>query len=177
MEDQLHIANEPRAPSADAAPRLGGFEDFVQAEHASLYGALCLIVHDRAEAEDLAQDAFLRIWERWDRVREMESPAGYLFRVAMNLHRSRVRRASLTVRRALAPRPARDPMAEVETRDEVMRALATLTPGQRASVVLVDLLEYSSEEAAQILGVKSATVRVQASKARAALRRNTGETT
>jgi RNA polymerase sigma-70 factor (ECF subfamily) len=63
-------------------------------------------------------------------------------------------------------------MAEVETRDEVMRALATLTPGQRASVVLVDLLEYSSEEAAQILGVKSATVRVQASKARAALRRN-----
>ena len=41
------------------------------------------------------QEAFVRVWERWDRVAGVEDPVGYLFRTAMNLHRSALRRALL----------------------------------------------------------------------------------
>jgi RNA polymerase sigma-70 factor, ECF subfamily len=43
---------------------------------------------NRAEAEELAQDAFLKVWERWDRVADIEEPVGYLYRTAMNLSAS-----------------------------------------------------------------------------------------
>lgn len=151
------------------------FEDFVQTEHADLYSALCLIIRDRGEAEDVMQEAFLKVWERWDRVQEMEHPAGYLYRTALNLHRKRIRRASVAIRRAVGLGPSRDSLADVETHDAVVRALGALTPRQRESVVLVDLLEYSSEEAAGLMGIASATVRVLASQARAAIRNNAGD--
>ena len=69
------------------------FEDFFKAEQHRLFGALCLLTHDRIEAEEIDQDAFVRVWERWDRVGAMADPTGYLYRVAMNLFRSRYRRA------------------------------------------------------------------------------------
>lgn len=183
MDEPLRIVSEhaPTAPNerplgeeADQAALID-FENFVETEHASLYGALCLIIRDRGEAEDLMQEAFLKVWERWDRVQGMEHPAGYLYRTALNLHRKRMRRASVAVRRAVGLGPSRDPLADIETRDAVVRALDALTPRQRESVVLVDLVEYSSEEAAEIMGIKAATVRVLASQARAAIRQNAGE--
>ena len=44
------------------------------------------------------QEAFVRIWERWDKVGRLEEPTGYLYRAAMNIVRSRYRRASLALR-------------------------------------------------------------------------------
>ena len=38
-----------------------------------------MITGSRAEAEELAQDAFLKVWERWDRVADMDEPIGYLW--------------------------------------------------------------------------------------------------
>ena len=117
------------------------------------------------------QEAFLRIWERWDRVGGLDDPVGYLYRTALNLHRKRLRRAGVALRRAIAPTPPVDAIAEVESRDAVLRALATLTPRQRMSVVLTDLLEYPSAEAAKVMGISASTVRVLASQGRATLRR------
>ena len=65
----------------------------------SLYAHLCLITGNRAEAKELSQDAFLKVWERWDRVAGMEKPIGYLYRTAMNLFRKRYRRAVLALRK------------------------------------------------------------------------------
>jgi RNA polymerase sigma factor (sigma-70 family) len=93
----------------------------------------------------------------------------------MNLYRKRRRRAAVAIRHAIRPRPPRDQLAEVESRDEVLRALATLSPRQRMSLVLTDLLDYSSEEAGTLMGVKATTVRVLASQGRAALRAGTGD--
>ena len=67
---------------------IADFEAFFDAEHRGLYSALVLITHDRHEAEELMQDAFLKLWERWGRVGAMDDPAGYLFRTAMNLFRT-----------------------------------------------------------------------------------------
>jgi DNA-directed RNA polymerase specialized sigma24 family protein len=51
-----------------------------------------------------------------------------------------------------------------------MRALAQLSPQQRAAVVLVDLLEFSSDEAARVLGIRPSTVRMHTSRAHKALK-------
>lgn len=56
------------------------FEEFFSAERDRLFRALCLITGSRDESEDVAQEAFLRVLERWDRVGGMEDPAGYLHR-------------------------------------------------------------------------------------------------
>ena len=53
-----------------------------------------------------------------------------------------------------------DAIAEVDALDLAMRALVTLSPRQRAAVVLTDLLDFPSEEAAQMLGIRASTVRL-----------------
>jgi RNA polymerase sigma-70 factor (ECF subfamily) len=57
----------------------------------------------------------------------------------------------------------------------VVRAMAPLTPAQRAAVVLVDVLGLNSEEAGEALGIRPSTVRVLAARGRAALRETWGE--
>ena len=150
-----------------------GFEEFFRAEHLRLRRALYLVTGSLDEAEEIAQEALVRTWERWDRVRGMRDPTGYLYRVAMNVHRSAVRRARRAALRVLATDSPRNPFAEAEDRDEAARALRTLTPRQRAALVLTELLGYGSEEAGRILEIKPVTVRVLASEGRAALRATT----
>jgi len=55
------------------------FDAFVDAETARFHGALRLLTRDRAEAEDLMQDAYLKVWERWHHVGSLEDPTGYLY--------------------------------------------------------------------------------------------------
>src|SRR5439155_18445934 len=78
------------------APEVSGpssFEAFFDAEHVKLFGTLCVVTGDVAEAEDLMQEAFVRVWERWERVSRHPDPAGYLYRTAFNIQRNRYRRA------------------------------------------------------------------------------------
>src|SRR6478736_10515180 len=75
------------------------FEDFFRTEYRRLVRALYLLTSDRTEAEDLAQEAMARVFERWDRLRAAASPTGYLYRVAMNLHRNRLRSLRVRARR------------------------------------------------------------------------------
>src|SRR5687768_18221933 len=64
------------------------FETFYGAESQLLFRRLWLVTGNRAEAEELMQDAFLRVWERWDRVGAMDDPVGYLYRTAMKDRKS-----------------------------------------------------------------------------------------
>jgi RNA polymerase sigma-70 factor (ECF subfamily) len=146
------------------------FEDFFELHHPPLFRALWLISRNRAEAEDVVQDAFLRLLERWDSVRSLADPEGYLYRTAMNVLRSHRRRALVALRRAVGHLPHDDQMALVESRDAVVRALAILTPRQRASIVLTEVLGLTSVEAAEALKVKPSTVRVLAARARHVLK-------
>jgi RNA polymerase sigma-70 factor (ECF subfamily) len=152
------------------------FETFVTDHQDRLFGALCLITGDRFEAEEIVQEAFLRVFERWERISAMDEPAGYLFRVGMNVFRTRRRRAALGVRRAMgwAP-PSSDEFAEVEVRETVLHGLAQVSEDQRAALVVTALYGLSSEEASKVLGVKPSTVRARATRARAALRDAIGE--
>src|SRR2546423_8027378 len=123
-------------------PQALSFEDFYEVEHERLFGALYLVTGNRQEAEDLMQEAFVRLLERWDLVQSLESPEGYLYRTAMNTFRTRYRRTLLAARRLFAPRTRPDAFEEVELRADVRRALAGLTKRQRAAIVLTELLGY-----------------------------------
>lgn len=149
---------------------VSSFEEFFLRERTALFGALCLVTRNRHEAEDLVQDAFVRVLERWDRVGVMDDPRGYLYQTAMNAFRSRYRRALLVAKRTFGVAPPDDAMAMVDARDAAVRALATLSPRQRVAVVLTDLLGYPSEEAARMLGIRASTVRMHTSRAHAALK-------
>ncbi len=163
-----------RRPAARRADR--GLRELRRAQpRAPLYGALCLLTKDRYEAEEIAQEAFVRIFERWDRVRRVDDPTAYLFRTAMNVFRKRYRRAKLALRRTLSVVPRDDFVERIEADDLVVRAVAQLPTDQRAALIATSLLGYSSDEAAQILGVRSSTLRARATRARTALRAAIGE--
>jgi RNA polymerase sigma-70 factor, ECF subfamily len=157
-----------RIDAIDLGERIS-FEQLFTSESSRLFGALCLITRDAHEAEDIGQEAFVRVLERWDKVGAMVDPAGYLYRVAMNVFRSRYRRARVAARR-LVWRGSNDGITQVEDRDAVSRLLGMLTPRQRAAVVLTTVLDYSSDEAGQILGIPGSSVRVLTTRARATLR-------
>ena len=174
MEMPLHSV--PAEPATlDAVPI--AFEDLVEAESARLFRALFLITGNRAEAEEVMQDALLAVWERWDRVGAMDDPTGYLFRTALNLFRKRLRRAAVAARKVVRPSLGTDDFAAIEDREVVFAALRELKPNERAAIVVTALLGYSSEEAARLLGTTPGTVRALASRARAAMKRAVGELT
>lgn len=156
--------------AALAHPGPEGFEAFFEGEHAHLFAALWLLTRNRHEAEEILQDSFLKLWERWDQVSGLEDPTGYLYRTAMNGFRSRSRKAAVALRRVTGSLPPDDDIARVEQREVIVRALGTLTPRQRAAVVLIDILDYASSDAAELLGITPSTIRVLLSRGRAQLR-------
>ncbi len=164
----------PTGDQAKAAAGPASFEAFFEANREALFSALWLVTRNRHEAEDLMQEAFTRLWDRWEKVGSLSDPVGYLYRTAMNAFRSSRRRATLAAKRAVRLIPADDEMARVEAMDWTIRALAPLSRRQRAAVVLTDLLGYTSEEAARMLGIRASTLRVHATRARTALKRTLG---
>ena len=87
----------------------------------------------------------------------------------MNAYRSAYRRTVRATKRVVAPPPTHDPFEEIAARDEAVRALAKLTPRQRAAVVVTEMLGYPSDEAARILKIRPGTVRTLVSQARQSL--------
>ena len=163
--EQPAILAEDIEERATAVPLT--FEDLFADQHERLYRALYLIVGNTHEAEELMQDAFLHVLERWDRI---DDHAGYLYRSALNATRSRFRRLKVAAKRTVTPGHPEDPFAAADTRDQMVRALRELPERQRAALVLMDLLDYRSEDAAEVLKVTAATVRSLASHGRAAMR-------
>lgn len=123
---------------------------------------------DHSEAQDLAQEAFCRALERWDRISGYEDPSAWVRRVAWNLATSRLRRLRVAARHLIrqreehAPGPGPDRVA-------LVRALATLSESLRRTVVLHHLCHLSVAEIAEEEGVAEGTVRSRLSRGRAVL--------
>ena len=163
-------SNETQREPMHPLPVELSFDEFFEAERARLFGALIIMTGNRSEAEELLQDAFLKVWERWERVAVMDEPVRSPSTcTALNLHRKRIRRAAVALREARRPLEV-DELADVETRDEAVRLLGRLTPRERAAIVVTGYLGYSSEEAGRLLGIGAPTVRALATRARATLR-------
>lgn len=144
------------------------FETFFFDNRDRLFGVLCVMSGNRHDAEELAQDAFLRMWERWDSVASLDDPVAYLHRIAINSFRKRLRRAEMARRlTGRSPDPLPDRGEDVVLLDEALRSL---TPRQRAALVLTELLGYSADEAAKELGVKASTIGALKYQGRAVLK-------
>src|SRR3989304_5569649 len=105
MDESLALVPESLGEGHVVAEPLS-FEAFFEAEARTLFRRLCAVTGNSAEAEEIMQDAFLALWERWDRVGTIHDPTAYLYRTAMNVFRKRSRRAALALRRALSLPPA-----------------------------------------------------------------------
>jgi RNA polymerase sigma-70 factor (ECF subfamily) len=153
------------------------FDSFYREHYARLVRALLALTSDPAEAEDLAQEALSRLYERWDRVQEMGSPEGYLYRTALNLNRKRIRRLLVRTRRAVTLRgQAQEDLSAAEDRIILQTAVARLPRAQREAAVLVELLGLDGVEAARILGITPGAVRSRLLQARRNLREHLGGT-
>jgi RNA polymerase sigma factor (sigma-70 family) len=168
MDDPVAVVTGVSVPKTPVVTV--SFETFYEEESSRLFRALGLLTGSRHEAEDLEQEAFFRVWERWDRVAQMEDPSGYLYRTAMNLYRSAARRALRTAKKSIGLAPSDDPPTAAEARDEFARWLAALTARQRAAVILTELVGRTPESAAELLGVQPGTIYALVSQARAALK-------
>ena len=117
------------------------------------------LVPDRADAEDLVQETYLRAWQAWTAGRPPRRVEPWLATICLNLGRDRARRAATRLEAAaedLADHPApTDVEAEAihrVQRTQVERALWALPEPQRLAVTLMDLSGFTAAEAAAILG-------------------------
>jgi RNA polymerase sigma-70 factor (sigma-E family) len=114
-------------------------------------------------AEDLAQEAFVRLWRRWGGLRDHHAALGYLRTTAVNLSRSTLRRRLLELRHQ-HPSGQQGQDADPVARLDITRALAGLPAGKRACVVLRHLVDLSVEETAAVLGISTGSVKCQTHK-------------
>lgn len=130
-------------------------------EHARLVGLLALYVGDRAIAEDLAQEALVRLHQHWPRVRSLASPHAWVSTVALNLARSwwRRRYAEQRANRRVGTGHDEQPRAEPEDVLAIRAAVAALPPRQRSALVLRYYAGLSVEETATALGCAMGTVK------------------
>ncbi len=138
----------------------------------SLVGLLTAIGGSRADAEEIAQDAFVRLLEHWGKVRDYADPEAWLRTVAVRMLVSRHRRRQVAARgmavlgrRAATAPPAVEPDSDVE----LAQALASLPVDQRAVLVLHHLHDLSVAQVAELLHVPTGTVKSRLSRARAAI--------
>lgn len=169
-------------PGLIAAVRAGeaqAIDRWYRAEHPRVW-KLCLgFLADAAEADDVAQDAMLHLFDRldgWDPARPW---VGWRNTVVLNLCRDRTRRrtarrrAEESVAEFAAPTPLPDPHAEAargEVGDVVRAALVELTPREREAFVLCELEGLPTAEVAAQLGVGESSVRSLLTLARRRLR-------
>lgn len=147
------------------------FTRFFRAEYSPIVALVYGLSGSRSAAEDIAQEAFLRAYRDWSRVESMDSPEGWIRRVAMNLARSRWRRlkAELAARSRLAPLTDFSPPDGPPTEfwDEVRRL-----PRRQAEAVSLRYVEdLTVTEISQILQIAEGTVRALLFQGRERLRR------
>lgn len=154
-------------------PREGGIEELYLRSAPAAVRLAFLITGDAYLAEDVAQEAFIRVTGRFGHLRSAGAFDAYLRRTVVNLCTSQFRHRK--VERAYLEREGRRPAVTVDPpdvgeRDELRVALRILPPRQRAAVVLRYYEDLSERQAAEALGCSESAVRSLVLRAMEALR-------
>ena len=144
----------------------GSFTIFVKEVETRLRHAL-VAVFGQEQGRDATAEALAYAWEHWDRISDMNNPAGYLYRVG----RSRGRQRRL--RPVFDPVP-RDHLPAVEP--GLPDALLSLSEKQRVAVVMVHAYDWPRQEAAALLGVSVSTLDTHLQRGLGKLRNGLGVT-
>ena len=154
------------------------FSDFMRGRWPAMVRLAYGLSGDQGHAEDIAQTAFTRAYASWARVRRAGDPDAYVRRIVINENRKRFRKLRVTEDlRADPPETAalQAPDAPQGTGADLLDALNRLGPRQRAVVVLRYWLDLSEAQTATALNCSVGTVKSQASRALAALRKSAAE--
>lgn len=157
--------------AVEATPSLASY---CQDTYPQLVGLLSLYCGDREVAEELAQEALVRLWSHWDRVSTLGSPSAWVQRVALNLanswHRRRVIRRRVEAQLAGIQRVAQD-APDSASAVAVRAAVSQLPERQRMALVLRYYADLSVGEVAQRMQCPEGTVKTLTYQAIQALRR------
>ncbi|MFD8703450.1 SigE family RNA polymerase sigma factor [Kitasatospora sp. NPDC059648] len=148
------------------------FHDFFERHYAELARLAHLLTGETDAADDLAADALVALWQRWDRLRAADHPLAYARGVVANMARERIRSAVRERRRVLlfwSRTPERTSGPDVAAVLDVRAALARLPFRKRACVVMRHAFDLSEKDTAAALGISVGTVKSQTSKAMAEL--------
>jgi RNA polymerase sigma-70 factor (sigma-E family) len=169
-----------RVETARVTSRSGGLDDLYR-RHAPAAGRLAyLLTGDRTAAEDLVQEAFVRLVGRFRHLRVPDAFEAYLRRTIVNLHTSQLRRRRLErahVARERSARPDVASLPDVDAREDLWRALRGLPPRQRAAIVLRFYEDLSERETAEALGCSSNAAKALIARAMTTLRERIGDRT
>jgi RNA polymerase sigma-70 factor (ECF subfamily) len=140
----------------------GDFESLYQELYPRVVRTVFLTIFDRAVAQEIAHEAFLRLWQHRDKLGDGQNPRAWVMKVAVNLAIDHRRRLLTALRRRLAPTAAEDPadiaLAHLDL-EGVKRALMALPARERALLVLRFEQGLSFPEIGRILGRPEATVK------------------
>jgi len=149
-----------------------GFEGFYREHLPRIVRACALVLLDRGLAEEVAAEAFARLWSRWPQIQGDDHAGGYVFKTAMRLCSKRAKSGRRETTVPVPERTGTDEAARTAERTDVWRALAALSVRQRQAVVLRDWAGYETKELAEMLGMRESTARVHLARGREALRRS-----
>ncbi len=151
------------APIGLPPVRASTFEELYTAEYRPMVRLAFVLLGQDGPAEEVVQDGFARVYERWDR---LETPGGFLRTCVVNGCRDVLRRQRL----AIWKRPDPGPTSSDHGFDHLTDALAALPPKRRAAVVLRYYGDLSEAEIAATLGVRPGTVKSMLHRSLAQLR-------
>ncbi len=178
--ERARTTSQPSARSRSRRSRdvPAAFEDFVREAHPRLVAAVTLRTGEAGLAEEAVQEALIRAASRWEQVRGMEAPGGWVYRVAVNQATSTLRRRKLE-RRLRARLATEDVHHDPDTAVQlaVREAVSSLPVGQRDAVACVDLLGMTTAQAADHLNRSVDAVRGLLERGRAQVRELLAEPT
>jgi RNA polymerase sigma-70 factor (ECF subfamily) len=148
------------------------FTDLYTTSFARLVGQVTVVTTDRDAAEDAVQEAFGRLWKRWESLSAYDRPEAWVRRVAINLAISRWRR--LRRLRPLGPTDRAAGEDDAVTRFDVQSALRTLPVKQRQALLLHHVVGLPVAEVAREMGAPVGTVKSWLFRGRDALQRSLG---
>jgi RNA polymerase sigma factor (sigma-70 family) len=149
----------------EARRSIAGFDEFYRERYPGALRLAVGLVDQRARAEELVQDAFERTLLRWT---ALDNPAAFLTTALVNAARSELRRRRVA-RRWSPPRATVVEIADPD--DELLAALARLTPRRRIAVVLRFVDDRSEQEVAALMGCPVGSVKSLVSRGLADLRK------
>jgi RNA polymerase sigma-70 factor (ECF subfamily) len=163
---------DPRILARARSGDLLAFEDLVRAYQADVWRFAYHLTRDRALAEDVTQESFLRAFRFLNSYRGDAKFTSWLFRIARNcgMDALRARRSNATKEHP-SPSPATDPVA----RAELTAALESVTEEHREPFLLIEVFGLSYQEAADVLQLKVGTVKSRMHRARLSLARALAE--
>lgn len=151
------------------------FEELVRLTHRRVYSLAYRLVNDRSDAEDVAQEAYLRMFRGIAGFRQEAAFETWMHRIVTNCAMSHLRRRGrfgILLRDEEQPDlPTPDRAQELAVqRDELARGLAALPEGQRVTLLLKDVYGLSVREIATELGIEEGAVKVRVHRARKRLK-------